>query len=129
MLHHGSVGVSSEWNRINLTVTPTINLLLFFIMNLCFYHHFYGLIIFMAYLWVIYYEALQNAFILISRCEIYPYYEYILLMWKRKCSRGCCFYVIIFFDIFLLTRENNNKNIIISWSVRLSLEVLTRLKF
>ena len=34
--------------------------------------------------------------------EIYPYYVYILFTWESKCSRGCCFYVIKFFDIFLL---------------------------
>ena len=47
-------------------------------------------------------EALQNTFILIYRCAIYPCYVYILFTWKSKCSRGCCFYNIIFFDVFLL---------------------------
>ena len=47
-------------------------------------------------------EALQNAFILIYCCEIYPYYGYILFTWKSKCSRGSCFYVTIFLGIFLL---------------------------
>ena len=47
-------------------------------------------------------EALQNAFILIYCCDIFPYFGYILFTWKSKCSRGSCFYVIIFFDIFLL---------------------------
>ena len=47
-------------------------------------------------------EALLNAFTLIYRCEIYPNYEQILFTWTIKCSRGCCFYVIIFFGIFLL---------------------------
>ena len=38
-------------------------------------------------------EELQNAFILIYRCEIYPYYIYILFTWKSKCSRSYYFYV------------------------------------
>ena len=38
-------------------------------------------------------EELQNAFILIYRCEIYPYYIYILFTWKSKCSRSYYFYL------------------------------------
>ena len=47
-------------------------------------------------------EALQNAFILTYCCKIYPYYAYILITWKSKCSRGYCFYVIISFDLFII---------------------------
>ena len=49
-------------------------------------------------------EALQNAFILIFHCKIYPHCTSILFTWKNKCSRDCCFYMIIFYDIFLLIR-------------------------
>ena len=49
--------------------------------------------------WIPTLEALQNAFIRIYHWEIYVH---ILFTWKSKYSRGCCFYVIIFFDIILL---------------------------
>ena len=42
-------------------------------------------------------EALQNAFILICHCKIYPYCACILFTWKSKCSRDCCFFIIIFY--------------------------------
>ena len=44
-------------------------------------------------------EALQNTFILIYRCEICPYYAYILFTWKSKCPRGCCFFTWQYFLI------------------------------
>ena len=55
MLHHGSVGVSSEYNKGNLTLTLTLNLLLLlpsivFYDKICVYHDFYGFNIFTAYL-------------------------------------------------------------------------------
>ena len=47
-------------------------------------------------------EALQNVFILIYRCEIFPYYVYILFTWKSKWSRGCD-------NIFLISVTLKNK--------------------
>ena len=44
----------------------------------------------------------NRGIILICRCQIHPYYVYILFKWKSKCSRSCCFYMIIsFFNLDL----------------------------
>ena len=55
MLHHGSVGVSSEQNKRNLTLTYHYYLLLFFYDKICLYHDFYGFTSFTAYSQLIYY--------------------------------------------------------------------------